>query len=468
MKYFLLYLVITLGLLSCTKPENEKIVLYGEFKNSKEIDSVYLNVQGVFEEVLHSAKLSKEGVFIIKIDKEFPGFYDFRCGDFSCEMFLSPGDSLYVNADLSDFNKSLTFKGIGSENNMAMLTIKRSTPTVSPEITYALDEKAFSAFNDSLLNARNNWLSENSARNSNITSTFVEAQKNVHLYRWANNYLLYPSYHAYYGNQPDFKPSDKFSSYLKKINFNDTTLLGNSAYTRFITSYFQVKLRDEVRKDSSLLTSRKKVIEKIFELFRNEVKVQKTLAFLKYNILLNVVNLEGTKEIKPIVEQFITETENKIYKNKLISELNKWKNCEPGMELKNYRFSDIHGKEFLFSNYKGKIIYIDVWASWCGPCIAEIPYLKKLEEKFRNSKIVFVSISIDENKLEWEKSIKTEKLGGIQLWAEGWKHQFCSDFNINSIPRFILIDSQGLIYDNNAVRPSGKIDAKISELLKAI
>lgn len=134
----------------------------------------------------------------------------------------------------------------------------------------------------------------------------------------------------------------------------------------------------------------------------------------------------------------------------------------------------------LFSNYenhdgnttsltdlKGKYVYIDVWATWCRPCLAEIPALKELENEL-GEKMHFVSISIDkEDKHEaWKEMVTDKELKGIQLYADNnWESQFVRDFGINGIPRFILIDPQGKVVKPDASRPS---NPKTKELLSAL
>ncbi len=120
-------------------------------------------------------------------------------------------------------------------------------------------------------------------------------------------------------------------------------------------------------------------------------------------------------------------------------------------------------------DFKGKYVYIDVWATWCGPCRAEIPFLKKIEEKYHGKNISFVSISIDEqkDKQKWSALIKEKGLGGVQLFADkDWDSQFVKDYNITGIPRFILIDPDGKIVKADASRPSSpELEVELDALL---
>jgi thiol-disulfide isomerase/thioredoxin len=123
------------------------------------------------------------------------------------------------------------------------------------------------------------------------------------------------------------------------------------------------------------------------------------------------------------------------------------------------------GKKVKLSDFKGKVVLVDVWATWCGPCKAQIPHLQKLEKDFHDSDLVFISYSIDAKKdLEkWEKFITNQKLGGFQLIGEAaFKSDICTNHGIKSIPRFLLFDKEGKIVSIDAPRPS---DPKLKALL---
>ena len=133
-----------------------------------------------------------------------------------------------------------------------------------------------------------------------------------------------------------------------------------------------------------------------------------------------------------------------------------------------FDYLNFKGGNTKLSDFKGKYVYIDVWATWCGPCIAEIPFLKKVEEKYEGKNIAFVSISVDVQKdfEKWKKFVEDKQLGGIQLFADkNWNSDFIKSFGINSIPRFILIDPSGKVVSADAARPS---DSKLSEQLDAL
>lgn len=133
-----------------------------------------------------------------------------------------------------------------------------------------------------------------------------------------------------------------------------------------------------------------------------------------------------------------------------------------------FDYENQKGGKTKLEELKGKYVYIDVWATWCGPCRGEIPFLQKVEEKYKSKNIEFVSISVDVAKDhdKWKNFVTEKQLGGIQLLADkDWKSDFVMSYGINSIPRFILIDPKGVIVKGDAARPS---DPKLQELLDTL
>ncbi|MDU8887129.1 TlpA disulfide reductase family protein [Yeosuana sp. MJ-SS3] len=135
----------------------------------------------------------------------------------------------------------------------------------------------------------------------------------------------------------------------------------------------------------------------------------------------------------------------------------------PSPSFENYE--NHKGGTTSLSDLKGKYVYIDVWATWCGPCKREIPSLKKVEEDYKDKNIAFVSISVDAPKRHsgsadkaheaWKKMVAEKELGGVQLIADkDYDSDFMKAYQVNSIPRFLLIDPEGNIVSGDAPRPS--------------
>ena len=139
-------------------------------------------------------------------------------------------------------------------------------------------------------------------------------------------------------------------------------------------------------------------------------------------------------------------------------------------------YENYDGSKTSLKDLTGKYVYVDVWATWCGPCKAEIPFLKKVEEQYHDKNIQFVSISIDDDrshggswdkaKADWKAMVKDKELGGMQLFApNGWQSEFVEAYKIQCIPRFLLIGPDGTIVNPDAPRPSS---IKLIELFDSL
>ncbi|MDR2130359.1 MAG: TlpA family protein disulfide reductase [Odoribacteraceae bacterium] len=116
---------------------------------------------------------------------------------------------------------------------------------------------------------------------------------------------------------------------------------------------------------------------------------------------------------------------------------------------------DIDGQTVTLDRFAGRYVLIDVWATWCSPCRAEIPFLQAMEERFKEKDIAFVSVSVDADKEKWSDMVKNDHMTGTQLWI-GQGSAFADAYAINAIPRFILLDKEGKIISSYILRrPSG-------------
>ena len=152
------------------------------------------------------------------------------------------------------------------------------------------------------------------------------------------------------------------------------------------------------------------------------------------------------------------------------------KRLKKGNKAPNFsNYENYNGNTSSLLDFRGNYVYIDVWATWCRPCIAQFPYLKKIEKEFEGKNISFVSISTDDDRRSngsWEKArnkwitmVKSKNLSGYQLWAGKDDARFSREYMITSIPRFILIDPDGNLIDSNAKSPS---DPALRDLLNRL
>ncbi len=121
-----------------------------------------------------------------------------------------------------------------------------------------------------------------------------------------------------------------------------------------------------------------------------------------------------------------------------------------GAKFPDFKESDLAGKALSVANYKGKVVLVDFWAVWCGPCVKELPHLLKAYEKYHANGFEIIGISLDQDKAKLEAFIKKEKMPWPQFFdGKGWGNKLAAQYGVNSIPATYLLDGEGKIIGKN-------------------
>lgn len=141
------------------------------------------------------------------------------------------------------------------------------------------------------------------------------------------------------------------------------------------------------------------------------------------------------------------------------------KALSPGMPAPGFTLTDINGDEVSLDDFLGKVVYLDFWASWCGPCIQQIPHAKELKKRMADQKdLVFLYVSVDTDEDAWRKMVADREIQGVHVNVPGFGHDVPASYNLRGVPTFYLIGRDGNIFDNRPPRPSGET---IDEVLLA-
>lgn len=221
----------------------------------------------------------------------------------------------------------------------------------------------------------------------------------------------------------------------------------------------------------------------------NSTLSRKEQSLLKYNLVKEILRGEPmTQNLLIIAESYlneadVTESENfikQIQEDTLTyfrhEEFDKLKKIvqdkiklEAG-EIPHFKLTGLDGKEYHFKDFAGKVVYLDFWASWCGPCRAEMQFAApKLHNDYQDKNVVFIYINLDRNIEDAIKAIKDDNIAGLHIIGgkHGADNEIMKAFQVTGIPHYVLINKNGGIYKTNAPRPSSEeIRIDIDKLLQ--
>lgn len=286
---------------------------------------------------------------------------------------------------------------------------------------------------------------------------FVKNQEKWTNYKFVEYLTIFPTYHRYTSGNEAILPDDFYAE-------RDGIDYDNAEEFRTIDTY-----RDLVRSKFYTIINNPNDAENIKK-FISEVNALKSdnirADLAKGTFQLISPSSTVNKEIIDFINKNVTDEKVKEAAKKAYDVATKLIPGSPSPKFSNYE--NFNGGTTSLDDFKGKVTYIDIWATWCLPCRGEIPALKELEKKFHGKDVAFVSISIDQNKDEWKEFVKSEDLKGVQLFAENaFESQFIQDYGIRQIPTFIIIDKEGKIVNADAPRPSSdEITGLLEGLLK--
>lgn len=277
-------------------------------------------------------------------------------------------------------------------------------------------------------------------------------------------YIDWNSYafnHRWMTGNPDFVPSEVYYKKLEEIADENVMVFSLPVYRRLLERVIPV-LAAKGQKELSPKDLTTKEVEYVMKKYQHPLLQQYLLDHF-ISGYISEYGTEGAEDLLAIYKNNIADTARLDQMDEIVED---WGKLKEGDVSPLFDYVNAEGQNVSLASFRGKYVYIDLWASWCGPCRREIPALKQLEKKLAGKPIVFVSISCDKDAEAWKTAMKEENLEGVQLIA-GEDLSFLKAYRVQAIPRFILLDPEGRIVNARMTPPSDpETEKTLSALLK--
>ncbi len=422
--------------------------------------SYYTNLLNYSQKTL-TAKVSEDGSFSITVPvTEQYLQIQIQNGDQATETFIQSGDDLKLTVDGKNFDSTLKYTGKGAAvgNLMAKHVLQSSMMIMFSsrmQPYYVKEQEEFITSVNAELKKELDFLEVNK---KGVPESFVQYWKAWYQYSVYDEMIRYTYMHkmmkerssSVIMRKKDYAILDKVP-----VAFNDN-YISIPSYVSYVTELYPNKY--SAMTDDDTTTPQEKKMELSEAYVKKQVNANmppKTKEYYYAKNLYGTMRYSALADVEKKYASFLTLYKNSSYDTILSKAVAIKRKKAKGAPAIEFDFTTMEGQQMKLSDLKGKVVYIDFWASWCGPCMRELPATKKVKEHFKDKDVVFLNVSIDEDMNAWKKAIEKNNITGIHTCEPGgWKNRVAQLYGVNSVPSYFLIDRNGKFASENTPRPS--------------
>ncbi len=476
-------------LYQCTTKDEGTTIFINKVATSAEItdDSVRISHQPILDhEYLLRSKFDSVASLTVQLEISQPMLASIHIGTNYAPIFLRPNDHLIVTLQ----DSLLSFKSVSESSTLGALNnhLNQMYYTLNTYTNMRLGRNPDDFFSglDSTINKINEQakiLQDSIPFKPNEIEVFnklfklkIEESKIYYAFMYHNNKLVEQIYALREGRPAeDYVAPPSLTKLINEITI-DSTLLNSpiygSSYKYLLNLYNREKFNSQIFDYNKWDNPDPYNPLKVADLIRAEKLPESIAEFLQALSVAGYSREEGiTKVTDSLYRNFETEFPNSIYSQHLSKVFIKQGLLSQGKTAPNIKGSKIDGTIANLTDFKGRIVYVDVWATWCAPCVEEIPHSIKLQEFFKDDpSIIFLNISVDGNAETWKHKVALEKdWGGVHInLNKVQKDSLSVNYQLTGYPTYILIDKDGKIVTTRAQRPSSgeELKAELEKLSK--
>lgn len=382
---------------------------------------------------------------------------------------MHPGDSLYISIDEKDFQNSIKFTGDNSLANTALSSffVKFGKLISEERLWYNKSNLNPADFKDYIAQFKTKC-------DSLVGLTKATFKTNKEILFWMNTYVHYRCAEELleYGFHNSKILDNTFYDFIDNSgSFEGDPLICSQYYDDYVMKYLHYKMTNdqqlkelskswETQDDYFVFDSYQKYLSQNQD-NTNEIALTRKC----YSIMLKDYHVAGT-----LLNEFALFVNNEVLIKQLENDLERLKSPSKIKRLDEYVDNSMLSNIFIELKKlqkEGKVLYIDIYSTWCSPCRKEFPLSKRLYEDLNHDKVEFIYLCCQSKKEEWEKIVNRYELEGYNYFLDDKQFAVLSaEFNINGFPRYMFVNKKGEIVNDMAYRPSSpNIRSELSKLI---
>ena len=369
-------------------------------------------------------------------------------------LYVEPFDTLQLQYDANNFPTSLVFVGKAGVNNKIFAAFSNKFPEEKNQFKMMQYRKGTVYYKvgvdlDSDMRRKSpedfrQQMDEEQAAKTAAYKAFVEEfgtpSEDFEQYMWAEisyswalTLLTYGHAHGYYN-----KVTPEFFFFIHNVPLMNAKAIGNPTYRKYVEAYLNYVCMEKYFESDEFF--------KQLEIAKDEKLVDEPLAYFTSSLLVRALKKHPNQDVViKYYQAFLNDNKYTKYNKIVLDTYQEVTRYAAGQTAHNFILKDTSGKAVSLSDFKGKTIYLDFWASWCRPCVHKLQVMQDVKDNLTDKEnIIFIHISFDNDYQEWTKMINQHGFTGIHLIApESTKSEVAELYNIKALPEYFIITPQG-------------------------
>ena len=421
---------------------------------------------------LGKVRLDSTGKGVVEVMADGPVIAHINGNQIAAGILMYPGDEISVVPSQQGAKLAIAFEGDGAAVNQAlneMQQLRSNFEKWNGTYYFQLQAEEFLKAKDSLDKSYGHLLAKLK------TDKNAEEERINLLSRQTGMHVVFYQYNFAIG-----KDTSEIPASVKKVAEHlplDTVALqtGMFDYSLVASQFYQHRINNAVYEENDELEGDS--LESVFSML-----VEKKIKAANYPKLIEdfvrVISADvqiGLNGLSPNMVKLAAVLEREVasedFKKVIREDIARWEKIGPGKPAPDFEGMTPDGKRLALSDLRGKIVYVDIWATWCSPCLGEFPDSKKVHAAFKdNDQVAFLYVSVDQDTLAWKKMVAGNRVpaGRHMLSGTDAPGSVWNLYHVWGIPRYLLIDANGRMVATHAARPSsGHVQGELRKLLNA-
>lgn len=396
------------------------------------------------EITLDSASIRSREAVTLECNVDGPTTAELHIGEQYAKLFLEPGMNLNISVDYDAFDSTLTFEGDGAANQRYLLReLLHDFQTPQTKYTLFTDAATYRRYIDSVQNSHRDFY--RTSDTLALTPAFRHYAASVIEYQYVYSLNMFSvTYDPATQQFSNRELPDWFYSSVRNLPLTDEVMAEDPHYMTAVEIYLD---RFVIKGENDLRT----VYRKIDSTLSGRVQDVQLGTFLRRHISALVRD-------RPLGDSLLSAYRSTCTSPRLSSIIRgQYKlalSLKKGQPAPMVSAIDISGEPHTLQELKGKVVYVDIWATWCLPCVAAMKSSRELRSAFSTDDVAFVYIAFEDDIERWRSYLKNNDLGPHAWFADKvMSEQIQQRIGVHGIPRYMIIDRDGNIYSAEAPGP---------------